>query len=191
MSESAPVLDRDNNGSSHSSHDTDSDSVNNTPYSFFQKTPNLEGITLLDLLEPASFNIDLKKKRDETYKWVHNYYKEKKKSVNLNMKKLNMSSDELLELKKVLHERIDKAYTRIDQTQKASTTEKIFFSISVYMIFFFGYLIGNHPQYVHVAYSILFLILIPLRIITYLKTGMGYFLADLCYFVNYLLILYI
>ncbi|GAV29254.1 hypothetical protein PMKS-002736 [Pichia membranifaciens] len=91
---SAQVLDRDSNSSSHSSHDTDSDSVNNTPYSFFQKTPNLDGITLLDLLEPASFNIDLKKKRDETYKWVQNYYKEKKKSVNLNMKKLNMSSDE-------------------------------------------------------------------------------------------------
>ena len=100
-------------------------------------------------------------------------------------------SDELVKLKWVLHERIDKAYTRIVETQKTSTTEKIFFSISVYMIFFFGYLIGNHPQYVHVAYSILFLILIPLRIITYLKTGMGYFLADLCYFVNYLLILYI
>ncbi|ODQ44711.1 hypothetical protein PICMEDRAFT_18111 [Pichia membranifaciens NRRL Y-2026] len=191
MSESAPVLDRDNNGSSHSSHDTDSDSVNNTPYSFFQKTPNLEGITLLDLLEPASFNIDLKKKRDETYKWVHNYYKEKKKSVNLNMKKLNMSSDELLELKKVLHERIDKAYTRIDQTQKASTTEKIFFSISVYMIFFFGYLIGNHPQYVHVVYSIIFTILMPIRLITYYKIGYGYYLADLCYYVNFLLMLYI
>lgn len=185
------MLNRDNNSSSHSSQENESDSVNNTPYSFFQKTPSLERITLLDLLEPTSFSIDLKKKRDETYKWVQNYYNEKKKSVNSNMKKLNMSSDDLHELKRILHERIDKAYKRIDETQKASTTEKIFFSISVYMIFFIGYLIGNSPQYVHLLYSIIFVILMPIRLITYYKIGYGYYLADLCYYVNFLLMLYI
>lgn len=177
--------------SSQISNDDETDSVSNTPYSFFQKTPSLEGITLLDLLEPTSFNIDLKKKRDETYKWVQNYYNEKKKSVNSNIKKFNMNSDDLHELKRILHTRIDKAYKRIDETQKASTTEKIFFSISVYMIFFFGYLIGNCPQYVHIVYSIIFIILMPIRLITYYKIGFGYYLADLCYYVNFLLMFYI
>ncbi|KAG0676069.1 hypothetical protein C6P40_000517 [Pichia californica] len=171
--------------------ETETDSVTNTPYSFFQKTPSLEGITLLDLLEPTSFNIDLRKKRDETYKWVQNYYNEKKKSVNTNMKKFNMTYEDLQDLKKILHSRIDKTYKRIDETQKASTTEKIFFSISVYMIFLFGYLIGNCPQYVHIVYSIIFSILMPIRLLTYYKIGFGYYLADLCYYVNFLLMIYI
>lgn len=162
-----------------------------TPQSFFLKTPALEGVTLLDLLEPSNINIDLKSRRDKTYKWVQNYYKKKKNSVNLNMKRLNMNKEDLHELKKVLHSSIDRAYKRIDETQKASTTEKIFFSVSVYLIFLIGYLIGRLPQYVHIVYSVLFIILMPIRLITYYKIGYGYFLADLCYYVNFLLMLYI
>lgn len=189
----SPEMNNNSNSSYSSFYDNESerDSAPTTPHSFYTKTPTLEGITLLDLLEPATFNIDLKKKRDETYKWMQKYYNEKKKSVNLNMKKLNMNNEELHELKKILHSKIDKAYKRIDATQKASKTEKIFFSISVYMIFVFGYLIGHYPQYVHIVYSIIFSVLMPIRLITYYKIGFGYYLADLCYYVNFLLMLYI
>jgi hypothetical protein len=163
----------------------------NTPASLFQKTPSLDAITILDLLEPTTIHLDLKKKTDDTYKWVQKYYNEKKKSVNMNMKKINLNNDELKELKKFLHIKVDKAYQRIDATQKASNTEKIFFSISVYLVFFFGFLIGKHPEYVHILYSIIFIILMPVRLLTYYKIGYGYYLADLCYYVNYLLMVYI
>lgn len=157
--------------------------------SFFLKTPNvLENLSLIDLIEPTSLNLNLslKKKTDETYKWVQNFYKDKKNQI-----KLNLPKDELIKLKKLLHTEIDNAYKRIDKTQKASSTEKIFFSGSVYTIFIFGYLIGNCPQYVHLVYSVLFAILMPIRLITYYKMNYGYYLADLCYYVNLLLILYI
>ena len=163
-----------------------------TPNSIFMRTPSLDGITILDLLEPSALNIDLRKRRDDTYKWMQNYYNEKRKSVNMNvMRKLNISTDDLAELKKVLHTRVDRAYKRIDSTQKASTTEKTFFSITVYTIFLFGYMIGHYPQYVHIAYSLIFAILMPVRLLTYYKMGFGYYLADLCYYVNFLLLLYI
>ncbi|TID21185.1 hypothetical protein CANINC_003465 [Pichia inconspicua] len=175
--------------------DSDIDSVtsselSSTPESLFKRSPLMEGITLLDLLEPGNLNIDFRKRRDDTYKWVQSYYKDKKNSMDKSIKRLN-NKDDLLELKKILHRKIDHAYKKIDETQRASTTEKVFFSFTVYFIFLFGYLIGNCPQYVHIVYSTIFCLLMPIRLLTYYKIGYGYFLADLCYYVNYLLLIYI
>lgn len=175
--------------------DSDIDSVtsselSSTPESLFKRSPLLEGVTLLDLLEPGNLNIDFRKRKNDTYKWVQSYYKDKKNSVDKNIRRLN-SKDEFLEFKKLLHRKIDDAYKKVDETQRASTTEKVFFSFTVYFIFLFGYLIGNCPQYVHIVYSAIFCLLMPIRLLTYYKIGYGYFLADLCYYVNYLLLLYI
>lgn len=155
-----------------------------TPASVFSKTPSLEGISFLDLLEPGALNLG------NTRNWVKNYYNEKKKSVKSRVN-VNVKNEDLKEIKKFLLLKIDQVYKRIEKTQEASNTEKIFFSISVYLIFFFGFLIGKHPEYVHVLYSVIFVILMPVRLITYYKIGYGYFLADLCYYVNYLLLIYI
>ena len=182
-----------------SSYDNDNDNISDsnsipptTPNSFtLLSTPSLDGITLLELLEPSNLNINLKKRRDSTYKWVQNYYNEKKNKLNLNKLNINMSNDDLLKLKKILQIRIDKTYKAIDETQKNSKTEKIFFSLTVYTIFLFGILIGSHPQYVHIFYSFLFILLMPIRYLMYYKIGYGYFLVDLCYFVNFLLMIYI
>ncbi|AWU76281.1 hypothetical protein CAS74_000230 [Pichia kudriavzevii] len=148
--------------------------------------PFFEGVTLLDLLQPTTLNLELRKKKDDTYKWVRKVYNDKKKSANI-----NLSKEDLKEIKRFLHIKLDQVYLKVNETEKASSTEKLFFSFSVYMIFFIGYLIGHSPEYIHILYSVMFAILMPIRLLTYYKRDYGYFLADLCYYVNYLLLIYI
>jgi len=47
----------------------------------------------------------------------------------------------------------------------------------------------RHSDWVHVWYSIQLLYFMPIRYLTYHKRGYQYFMADLCYFVNLLLLL--
>lgn len=47
----------------------------------------------------------------------------------------------------------------------------------------------THREWVHVWYSLQLLYFMPVRYYTYHKRGYHYFLADLCYFVNVLLLL--
>ncbi|KGK34819.1 hypothetical protein JL09_g6032, partial [Pichia kudriavzevii] len=135
--------------------------------------PFFEGVTLLDLLQPTTLNLELRKKKDDTYKWVRKVYNDKKKSANI-----NLSKEDLKEIKRFLHIKLDQVYLKVNETEKASSTEKLFFSFSVYMIFFIGYLIGHSPEYIHILYSVMFAILMPIRLLTYYKRDYGYFLAD-------------
>lgn len=50
---------------------------------------------------------------------------------------------------------------------------------------------GRFPEWFHVYYTILFFVLMPIRFYTYYKTKNHYFLADFCYFVNMLCLLFI
>ncbi|VEU19593.1 DEKNAAC100382 [Brettanomyces naardenensis] len=149
---------------------------------------SLESIPLLDLLNPS--NVTLELRRNHTYTWMKNYGK---KLNDQRRKKLHfdLSKDELKSLKNMLNERFDKAYIRIHKTTKASQTEKVFFAVTTYIIFLCGLVIGKHPEWFHVLYTVLFAILMPIRIIIYYKIGYAFFLADLCYYVNVLLLIYI
>lgn len=153
-------------------------SSEHTPKSLFVRTPLLDNVSIFDLLDPSFLTLDFKRRTDDTYKWV--------KDVGR-----RAGSSDLDKLKQVLHSRIDKAYTRIDNLQSKSSTEKLFFSMSVYFIFIMGFVVGNCPNYIHIIYSAVMGLLLPVRFITYYKIGFGYYLADLCYYVNFLLLLYI
>lgn len=171
------------NGSKMSRRSSVTSSVNDTstehtPRSLFARTPLLDNVSIFDLLDPSFLTLDLRKRTDDTYKWVKGMGR-------------RAGTSEIDRLKQVMHARIDKAYTRIDNIQGKSSTEKLFFSMSVYFIFIMGFMVGNCPQYIHVVYSVLMAFLLPVRFITYYKIGFGYYLADLCYYVNFLLLLYI
>jgi hypothetical protein len=82
---------------------------------------------------------------------------------------------------------------RLNRQWKDSVTvtakEKASFIAAVMNIFVSGYLVGLHPDFFPYWYTGQLLYFMPIRFITYHKKGYHYFLADLCYFVNILVVL--
>ncbi|KAK9469727.1 hypothetical protein V1512DRAFT_256896 [Lipomyces arxii] len=72
-----------------------------------------------------------------------------------------------------------------------SQREKFVFAYGLGDVFLSGLLLGAKPEWFHVWYSVQLLYLIPIRVYSYRKLSYQYFLADLCYFVNFLLILWL
>ncbi|CAL9735666.1 glycerophosphocholine acyltransferase 1 [Monosporozyma servazzii] len=69
--------------------------------------------------------------------------------------------------------------------------EKWFYPFTLCNIFAIGYLMGRFPNWFHIYYTTSLFILMPIRFITYYNNQNHYFLADLCYFVNLLCIIFI
>jgi hypothetical protein len=82
---------------------------------------------------------------------------------------------------------------RLNKQWKESVTvtarEKASFIAAVMNIFVSGYLVGLHPDIFPYWYTGQLLYFMPIRFFTYHKKGYHYFLADLCYFVNILVVL--
>ncbi|BAO38510.1 uncharacterized membrane protein YGR149W [Kluyveromyces marxianus] len=75
--------------------------------------------------------------------------------------------------------------------QNSSTLEKSFYPFTLFNIFLIGFIIGRYPEHFHLYYTGMLCLLMPVRFYTYYKTNNHYFLADLCYFVNALCLLFI
>ncbi|KAG7887897.1 hypothetical protein KL936_003915 [Ogataea polymorpha] len=150
---------------------------------------NMDDLSFFDLLNPQILSTEIKK--HPTYQRVKNYSSESIKRFNKKKIKFNISNDDMKHLKLVLNDRLDKLYVGIDKTITASKTEKLYYASSVYLIFFFGLVIGKHPEWFHVVYTVLFAVLMPIRFITYYKMNWNYYLADLCYFANGLLMVFL
>ncbi|KAJ4491287.1 hypothetical protein C8J55DRAFT_449720 [Lentinula edodes] len=71
------------------------------------------------------------------------------------------------------------------------TREKISFFFGVMSLLSSALLFGLAPQWVHIAYTVQALYLLPLRVYFYKKRSWHYFLFDLCYYVNILNFIYI
>lgn len=100
------------------------------------------------------------------------------------------TADEQLErYRRQMRTGVDKLAARWNDTKVITLREKISFICGVMNIFISGYLIGGYPQWFHVWYTAQLLYFMPIRVFTYHRRGYHYFLADLCYFVNLLLML--
>ena len=100
------------------------------------------------------------------------------------------SADEQLDrYRKQMRRRVDKLGKQWNDTKAITLREKVSFIFGVVNIFISGYLIGGFPQYFHLWYTAQLLYFMPLRFIAYHRRGYHYFLADLCYFVNLLIML--
>ncbi|KAF9452013.1 hypothetical protein P691DRAFT_722759 [Macrolepiota fuliginosa MF-IS2] len=71
------------------------------------------------------------------------------------------------------------------------TREKVSFFFGVMTLLFSALMFGTHPEWVHVAYTVMGLYLLPLRYIQYKQRAWHYFLFDLCYYVTILNFIYI
>lgn len=90
-----------------------------------------------------------------------------------------------------LNTRLSKFDNRVHESLQSSTTEKLFYAAAVSCIAAAGFIIGKYPKYFPVFHSVLFCSLMPIRFYTYFKQSFQYYLADLCYYVNVLLLLFI
>ncbi|KAK3325749.1 hypothetical protein B0H66DRAFT_573549 [Apodospora peruviana] len=99
------------------------------------------------------------------------------------------AEEQLDRYRKRMRTSVEKLGTRWNDTKAITLREKISFICGVMNIFMSGYLIGGYPEYFHFWYTAQILYFMPIRFFTYHKRGYHYFLADLCYFVNFLLLL--
>jgi len=104
-------------------------------------------------------------------------------------KRVPTSEEQLDKYRKRMRESVDRLGRRWTDSRAVTTREKVSFIAGVLNIFISGYLIGAYPEYFHLWYTSQVLYFFPIRYYTYHKKGYHYFLADLCYFVNLLLLL--
>ncbi|KAL2262584.1 hypothetical protein VTK26DRAFT_849 [Humicola hyalothermophila] len=162
--------------------------------------PPLDRLTVLDLLD----NFTLSEQLEKIQRGISAQTEKVRKSREALGNKSRMarermvdewrrrvpSAEEQLErYRKRMRASVEKLGNRWNDTKSITAREKISFICGVMNIFISGYLIGGWPEWFHVWYTIQLLYFMPIRYYSYHKVGYHYFLADLCYFVNFLLML--
>jgi hypothetical protein len=99
------------------------------------------------------------------------------------------AEDQFERYRKRMKQSVEKLGARWNDTKVITLREKISFICGVMNIFISGYLIGGYPESFHLWYTAQLIYFMPIRIFTYQRRGYHYFLVDLCYFVNLLLML--
>ena len=98
--------------------------------------------------------------------------------------------DEQLEkYRKRMRISVERLGARWNDALAVTLREKVSFIAGVFNIFISGYIIGGLPEYFYYWYTAQIGYFMPIRYYTYHKRGYHYFLADLCYFTNALLVL--
>jgi hypothetical protein len=98
-------------------------------------------------------------------------------------------AEQLDKYRKRMRQSVDRLNKRWKEQITVTAREKASFIAAVMNIFVSGYLVGLHPDLFPHWYTVQLLYFMPIRFITYHKKGYHYFLADLCYFVNILVVL--
>ncbi|ODV94069.1 hypothetical protein PACTADRAFT_50959 [Pachysolen tannophilus NRRL Y-2460] len=148
-----------------------------------------DNVSFFELLDPSQAELTLKKTYDKvksSSRNISNFTKKQKEKIFQSTQDL-----EIDKLKSNILKRLDSLNTKVSETMVASKTEKLFYAIALYNVFLTGIIIAKYPTYFHIYYSTLFCVLMPIRYLTYWKRGYGYFLADLCYYVNLLVMLFL
>lgn len=132
---------------------------------------------------------------------VSSEWRERKKKLDASRSRLkgltNLGHAKVFRNKKVELFR-DEATARLKKWDQAlhtefvvSKTEKVWYTGCLVGIFFLGWLMASYREWVHVVYTVLLGILLPIRFVTYYQRKFHFYLADLCYFVNMLMIIFI
>ncbi|KAJ6784879.1 hypothetical protein PWT90_00899 [Aphanocladium album] len=185
----SPKLSRHPSFSGSSSYHDDWDSL-----------PPLDRLTVLDLLD----NFALPQQLEKLQKGISAQTNKVRRSRDALKFKTQNARDRMVEewrrrvpsadeqfdrYRKRMRQRVDKLGRQWNDTKAISLREKISFICGVMNIFISGYLIGGFPEYFHLWYTAQLVYFMPIRMFTYHRRGYHYFLADLCYFVNVLLML--
>ena len=104
-------------------------------------------------------------------------------------KRVPTADEQLDRYRRKMRQSVDKLGKRWNDTKAVTVREKVSFICGVLNVLISGFLIGGHPQLFHYWYTLQLLYFMPIRYYTYHKKGFHYFLADLCYFVNFMVFL--
>ncbi|KAI5261088.1 hypothetical protein E4T47_09526 [Aureobasidium subglaciale] len=162
--------------------------------------PPLDRLTMFDILE----NLALPQRLE---RFQHSITAQKEKVLR-QQQKLRLSSitakdkmveewrrrvptpdEQLDKYKRRMRDNVDRLGKRWNDAKAVTLREKLSFITGVLNIFISGYLIGAYPEYFHIWYTVQLIYFMPMRYYKYHQIGYHYFLADLCYFVNLLMLL--
>lgn len=164
-----------------------------------QDVPPLDRLTLFDFLENLSLPQRLEKiqsgvsKQAEKMRRQQRKLREQSKQARSRVvdewrKRIPDPEERYRRYRKSMASSVDRLQRRWNDTRTVSIREKVSFVVSVLNIFISGYIIGNCPQHFYLWYTAQLAYFYPIRYFTYHKRGMHYFLADLCYWVNIMLV---
>ena len=162
--------------------------------------PPLDRLTMFDVLENLalpqrlerlqhSLSTQTEKVRRQQQKLRSSGLNAKEKVVEEWRRRVPTAEEQLDKYKRRMRDNVDRLSKRWRDSKAVTAREKMSFIAGVLNIFLSGYFIGAYPEYFHIWYSIQLAYFMPIRWYTYHKIGFHYFLADLCYFVNLLMVL--
>ncbi|RYP79709.1 hypothetical protein DL770_006551 [Monosporascus sp. CRB-9-2] len=160
--------------------------------------PPLDRLTVLDLLDNFALPQQLEKlqkgisaqteKVRKSRAALKNRGQEAKERMVEEWRRRVPSADEQLErYRKRMKQSVENLSKQWNDTKVITLREKVSFICATLNIFISGYLIGAYPEWFHIWYTAQLVYFMPIRYYTYHSRGYHYFLADLCYFVNFLL----
>ncbi|KAK3378329.1 hypothetical protein B0H63DRAFT_452126 [Podospora didyma] len=162
--------------------------------------PPLDRLTLLDLLDGFAIPQRIEKLQKGISAQTQKVRKSREALKNRSQiarermvdewrKRVPTAEEQLDRYRARMRASVDKLGRQWGDTKAITLREKISFICGVMNIFVSGYLIGGRPEAFHLWYTAQALYFMPIRFVTYRRSGYHYFLADLCYFVNFLLML--
>ncbi|KAI9790481.1 MAG: hypothetical protein M1816_005145 [Peltula sp. TS41687] len=168
-------------------------SVSNSYREDWEVFPPLDRLSIFDVLDNLALPQRLEKLQHtvsaQTEKVRRQREKLKSSVVEEWRRRIPPPEEQLDRYRKKMKERVENLAKRWNAIKDVTTREKLSFIAGVQNIFISGYLIGAHPELMYIWYTLQLLYFMPIRIFTYRRQGYHYFLADLCYFVNLLLML--
>jgi hypothetical protein len=164
--------------------------------------PPVERLTLVDLLDnlalpqrlerwQSTISTHTERVRRQRERFKSSSWITKERVIEEWRRRLPPPDEQLEKYRKRMRESVDRLGTRWNDTKSVTAREKLSFIAGVLNIFISGYLIGAYPELFYLWFTVQLGYFMPIRYYTYRKRGYHYFLADLCYFVNLLLLLVI
>lgn len=152
---------------------------------------NFLDVSKLLILNDFDFGWNINQVSENTKKKFNEMKSKTKLKFNNNYQSKKKRLDDLVKFTENLNNKLIKFDSKIHQQLQSSNTEKAFYALALTTIAFAGFIIGKYPTYFPLFHTTLFLILMPIRFYTYFKLSYNYYLADLCYYVNILVMLFI
>ncbi|CUM67647.1 uncharacterized protein PRCAT00005348001 [Priceomyces carsonii] len=173
--------------------ESDYDDVSSSSSSSLRRSNSVSFVDLSKLLfmNDFDFGFDLDAVSDTTRKRFNKMKAKTKQKLQRLKDEQPLRGSELSKVQERFINRLSRFDDRVHINLQSSAAEKLFYAIAVSLIATAGFIIGKYPDHFHVFYTILFSLLMPIRFYTYFKQSFQYFLADLCYYVNLLLITFI
>ena len=165
----------------------------------FDSLPPLDRLTVFDFLENLALpqrierlqntlQMQKDKVRRQQQKLKAQSQQAREKVVDEWRKRIPPPDERLQKYRRRMTGSVNRLAARFDDSKNVTKREKGSFIGGVLNIFISGYLIGAFPEHFHLWYTLQFWYFYPLRFYMYRRKGYHYFLADLCYFVNFLLL---